>query len=328
MIAFLLACATVRPVPPTIDVDATTRPLRAELVSEGRISTRLAKPDEADLVVFYSAEQQGDLGPCGCPTRPRGGLARMAAYMDASRAQPAAPPSIVLNSGQWLEDAIGMDGNPRADMPLLNQWMIRGQVALAPDALNVSNHEVAGLSAIGGDSGGLPLVSANVKGPGIQPTIVVKRGDLTIAITGITAVGVTLQETPGYTMTEPYAAAKDALDGLDVDVRILLSYQARKAAKKLAEEGWVDLVVDAHRHRTLDEPSRIGSALWVRAHFQAMRMGELRLGIDDQHIRWALDRKIDLDDGLPDQRSQAEIYKAARAELKTIETQLYGAPKR
>ena len=328
MLALLLACVAARPVPPAVSVAAPTPGLRTELLSEGKLSDRLAKPDDASLTVFYSAEQQGDLGPCGCPTRPRGGLARMAAYIEASRAVPEAPPSIVINSGQWMEDAIGMDGNPRADMPLLNQWMVRGQVALQPDALNVTTHEIAGLSAIGGQTQGLPLVSANVHGPGIERTRVVTRGDLVIAITGITARGVTLQETPGYSVSDPYTAAKDALDGLDVDLRILMSYHARKTAKRLAEEGWVDLVVDAQRHRTLDVPSKIGDALWVRAHFQMMRLGELRLGMESQRIRWALDRKIDLDDRLPDHPDQAQIYKAAREDLKDIETQLYGSPRR
>lgn len=279
-------------------------------------------------MVFYSAEQRGDLGPCGCPTRPRGGLARMASFMDATRAEEGAPPTIVVNSGQWLEDAVGIDGNPRADMPTLNRWMVQAQVALQPDALNVSNHEIAGLSAIGGEAGGLPLVSANVQGPGIVPLVQLQRGQLRIAITGITAKAVTLQPTPGYTMTDPYKAARAVLQDVDADLKIILSYQARKTAKRLAEDGLVDLVVDAHRHRTLDVPSKVGSALWVRAHFQAMRMGELRLGLSEGSLRWALDRKIDLDDGLPDQKEQAQIYKRARRELSEIETQLYGRPKR
>ena len=331
MFALLLACVTARPVPPASVSDGSTshpKALRTELVSEGRLSSRLSPADGADLVIFYSAEQRGDLGPCGCPTRPRGGLARMASYMDATRAEESAPPTIVLNSGQWLEDAIGMDGNPRADMPALNRWMIAGQVALQPDALNVSNHEIAGLAAIGGESGGLPLVSANVQGPGILPVVQLERGGLRIAITGITAKSVTLQPTPGYSMTDPYEAARTVLQGVDADLKILLSYQARKAAKRLAEDGLVDLVVDAHRHRTLDVPSKVGGALWIRAHFQAMRMGELRLGLYEGELRWALDRKIDLDDGLPDQPEQAQIYKRARTELKEIETQLYGRPKR
>ena len=328
MLTFLLACATVRPVPPAVVATAPDKLVRTELISEGRLPSRLAQPDGADLVIFYSAEQQGDLGPCGCPTRPRGGLARLAAYTDAARALPEAAPTLVVNSGQWLEDAVGMDGNPRADMPTLNRWMITGQQALKPDALNVSNHEIAGLSAIGGDTGDLPLVSANVHGPGIVPLITLQRGDQRIAITGIAAKAVTLQPTPGYTMDDPYSAARAVLADVDADLKIVLSYQARKAAKRLAKEGLVDLVIDAHRHRTLDVPSRIGRALWVRAHFQAMRMGELRLGLDAHRIKWALDRKIDLDEGLPDQRAQAEIYRAARAELATIETQLYGKPRR
>jgi 2',3'-cyclic-nucleotide 2'-phosphodiesterase (5'-nucleotidase family) len=331
MLAFLLACVAARPVPPVAAPSVSVAPpqqrLRTELSSEGRLRTRLARQDEAELVVYYSAEQSGDLGPCGCPTRPRGGLARMAAYTAASRAQSPTVPSLVVNSGQWLEDAVGMDGEPRADMPTLNRWMVQAQVALGPDALNVSNHEIAGLAAIGGDARLLPLVSANVQGPGISEVIVVERAGRRIAITGIAARGMTLRPTPGYTMTDPYPAAKALLQRTEADLKIVLSYHAREAAKRLAEDGLVDLVIDAHRHRTLDVPSQVGSALWVRAHFQAMRMGELRLGFGTEGLAWALDRKIDLDEDLPDEPAQAAIYTAAKQELRPIEIQLYGRPK-
>ena len=110
------------------------------------MADRISPVDKASLVIYYSAEQQGDLGPCGCPNRPRGGLARMASYMDASRAIQPTPEGIVVNSGYWLEDAVGLDGKPRADVPTLNRWMTEGQTALGVDALNLSPHDMAGLS--------------------------------------------------------------------------------------------------------------------------------------------------------------------------------------
>ncbi len=326
----LLACVTTPPATPPVALQPPAPPaaLQVELASQGSLQDRLSPADDSDLVIFYGAEQSGDLGPCGCPSRPRGGLARMASYSDATNAQAGASPAILVNSGQWLEDAVGIDGNPRADVATLNRWMIKGQLALAPDALNVSTHDMAGLSGLGSGGDDLPLVSANVSGPGIEPMRFIKRGDLTIAITGITKKGMTLLQTPGYEVREPYSAALDVIDGLDVDLVVLLSYHAREAAKKLAEEGRVDVVIDAQRHRTLDEPGRIGGALWIRSHFQTLRLGELRLRLNEGKIHTAMDRKIDTDEALGEERTQAAIYREARKELRVIEKQLYGEPRK
>ncbi len=315
------------PVPQTV-AQAPPRALRAVLLDEGRLESRLSPPDGADLVIYYTAEQQGALGPCGCPTRPRGGLARMASYMEASRTVQPNPPTIVVNSGYWLEDAVGIDGNQRADVPILNHWMIQGQTALQPDALNLSTHDLAGISGQGGTPTGLAVVSANISGPGIVAVRMVERGGLKIAIIGISAPGVTLLPTPDYTVTDPYKAARAALEGVEADLVVLLSYQARAAAKRLAEDGLVDVVVDTHRHRTLDEPARVGSAIWVRAHFQGLRLGELRLGLDQGAIQWAVDRKIDMDVAVGEQAEQALIYRGAKKALREIEKQLYGRPRR
>ena len=141
--------------------------LRAELVTNGPIEKRLAEDDHADLVVYYMGEQRGSIAPCGCPDRPRGGLPRAASYLEKST------PGLVLNAGYWLDDGQGIDGQPRADATLKNQWMVRGLTQLDADAIHVSFNDLFGLSNLPQQDTNLPLVSANLQGAGIQPFIVV-----------------------------------------------------------------------------------------------------------------------------------------------------------
>jgi hypothetical protein len=96
----------------------------------------------------------------------------------------------------------------------------------------------------------------------------------------------------------------------------------------LANQGGVDVVVDTAGHRSFDPPVRVGEAIWVRSHYQTMRLGELRLGLDEGRIQWATDRKIDLDETIADQLDQQHLSTAARGELRALEREIYGRERR
>ncbi len=327
----LAACAPT--VPPVQVVSTGTGPLRGELVVDGLLQERLAAPDGAELVVLYGGEEKGSLETCGCPKRPRGSVARQAAYASAVRdAQPSVP-VVQVNGGYWLEDAMSLDGTTRPDVPVLNRWMVAGLLDLAPSALNVSYNDMAGITSLGGPelvaSEGLPLVSANLRGPGVAQTRRLELGELTVGITGISTPGVTFLPTPGFEVLSPVTAGKAVLAELrdTVDVVILLAYGAPEAARKLAETGLVDVVVDTNLHRDRSAPFRVGEAVWVRSHFQTMRLGELRLELDldgsGPRVTGALDRKIDLDPGVPDHPDAATIRDAARVEIGAAQKALF-----
>jgi len=93
---------------------------------------------------------------------------------------------------------------------------------------------------------------------------------------------------------------------------VLLAHGAPEAARSLAERGLVDVVIDTNLHRSLEPPFRVGEAIWVKSHFQTMRLGELRLGLEGGRIAWARDRKIDMDEGIPPQNDARRLEEAAR----------------
>ncbi len=290
--------------------------LRAELITTGTVAERLPAADAAETVIFYLGEQAGSLAPCGCADKPRGGLARAAAYLAQSS------PGILINTGAWLDQGQGIDGRARPDSALKNQWMVRGLQAMKPDAVHVAMPDLNGLSALPKDDLTLPLVSANLRGPGIQPFLIVERNAQRVGITGISQPGHPNVETPGFHRAKPLAAALPIVEELKrtTDVVILLAHGTTDTAKKLAKMGHVDVVIDSAEHRTFETPFVVGDAIWIRSHAQGLRLGEFRMGRDQS---WALDRKIDLDESIPGHGPVHAITKEAQSEIKALEKRLF-----
>jgi len=329
MLLLMLACASRAPQEALIlhAQESADPTLSGLLVVEGAVESRVAADDGADLVLFYGGEERGSLEPCGCPKRPRGGMSRLMAYVEASRAANPGQADLILNGGYWLEDAMGLDGQTRPDTPVMNRWMIAGVQQAGYAALNVTHNDAAGISsvlAVGGEAD-VPAVSANVTGPGLAAYRIMTVGELRIGITGISPPGLTWQQTPGFETQDPGRAAPAVLKALSeqVDVVVLLAYQTSDVARRLAQRGLVDVVIDTNLHREFSAPFRVADAVWVRSHIQTMRLGELRLGVTDGRVTWATDRKIDLDGELPSSPDVMALTALAREELDTIQRELY-----
>jgi 2',3'-cyclic-nucleotide 2'-phosphodiesterase (5'-nucleotidase family) len=161
----------------------------------------------------------------------------------------------------------------------------------------------------------LPLVSANVSGPGIARWRIVERGGLRVGITGIAAAEPTLAQTAGYTVAAPETALATVRElAAQADVVVLLAWHAPEAAKAIATAvPEVDVVVDGNRHRDHSEPFLVGNAVWAWSFLEAQRLGELRLDLEGGRVVGALDRKIDLDPSVAEDKAIAELAKQAAA---------------
>jgi 2',3'-cyclic-nucleotide 2'-phosphodiesterase (5'-nucleotidase family) len=315
----LAACA--KPPPPALEG------ARSELIVEGKLKDRVSAAP-ADAVIYYAGEHQGSMETCGCPKRPRGSLPRLASYLEASRAASPGVPDVLVHGGYWFEDSMGFDGALREDVPLMNAWMLQGMEAVGVDAANLSFQDLPGVLELDA----LPpwVVSANVTAVGDAPTparfVVIERGDMKIAVTGITDVGMTFILTPQYVVGDPVAGALAALEEMAgaADVLVLLAFQSAAAAREIAEQSdALDVVVDTSMHREFYEPLTVNRAVWVRSHYQTMRLGELRLGVDDGHVTGAFDRKIDLDPEVPDDPALKKMMREAREALEVVQAEIY-----
>ena len=319
MLAFILIACAKPPGLPAARMVTGEAGLSAEWVAEGTVEQRMAVPDGADLVLYYLGEQKGDLAPCGCPDHPRGGLPRAAAYIAA------ADGGLVLNGGYWLDDGATLDGSPMADAVLKNNWMVQGLKQLNVGAVHVGFDDLIGLSRMSSGPPELPMVSANLQGPGIVSHQVLKSGALKVGITGVSHPGSVSISTPGYTRGEP-EIARGIIEKLasETDIVVLFNHGATKTTKALLGSGAIDVVIDTAHHRSFDPPFRHGGAIWVRSHDQGQRLGELRIGLENGDIAWAIDRKIDMDVTMPDEPSQASLAAEAQQALKALDTKLFG----
>jgi 2',3'-cyclic-nucleotide 2'-phosphodiesterase (5'-nucleotidase family) len=333
LVAVVLGCAGVRapppPAPPGVVRDDLGDGLRVEIVVDGPAEGRRS-PSPADLVVLHAGEHLGSLQTCGCPRRPRGSLARLAAYDDAVR---RADPAVLVHGGRAFDDAgSASDGVLRPDVALGNAWMARALARGDWDALNVGDVDAVALSALPEAlRAPLPTVSANLSassGGSPRPWVVVERGGRRVGITGIT--GETTSLPPGWTRADPVKAGARAVAELagKADVVVLLAYRATEAAEAVAAASpGLDVVVDTALHREHLPPVRLGGAVRVGSHYQGMRAGELRLRLDGRHrVVEALDRTIDLDPTMPDEPALAAMQAQARDEVDRAQQQLFGGP--
>ena len=101
-------------------------------------------------------------------------------------------------------------------------------------------------------------------------------------------------------------------------------YADPKAARTFAREGLVDVVIDAFEHSAQYAPIRVGDAIWVRSHAGTERLGELRLW-REEGMWQAVDRKVELDDGVPARDDEAALAGAARDAIQAVEQAAFGA---
>jgi len=283
---------------------------------DGPIASRLSA-EKADLVVLYGGEHKGSLETCGCPKRPRGSLARVETVRAA-----LTDPTVLVNAGYFLEDPTGFDGAVRPDIVEGNRWMGAGLAAGRWDALNVTTFDAAALVTMApADRDALPLVSANLTGPGVDPWVIVERGGRKIGVTGVTGDEVSLGGRGEYRL----GSTKDAVDTVarlaaQVDVVVLLSWHAEDLAATVARKADVDVIIDANLHREQAPARPVGRAWRVDSYFETMRLGELRLRLDGGAIVGGVDRQIDLDPSLEDNAALLALQHEARDAIDAIQS--------
>jgi 2',3'-cyclic-nucleotide 2'-phosphodiesterase (5'-nucleotidase family) len=284
----------------------------SELATTGSLRARLPVSDAANLVLLYGGEQDGELGTCGCARRPRGSLARVEGYRRALvRAAPSVP-HLLLNAGSWLDTAAGDSGGLREDVRDSNEWMMTALEAGHWDALNLSYRDSPqfGLSEVPA-----AVLSANVRLPaGPPPWRLFDMGAFKVAVTGVSRAGLTGLQPLGTTIRDPVGTLQQILPQIQeqADVVVVLAYELGRDTGRVARLPGVDVLIEAGGYHERYDPFVEGEAVWVRSHDQTLRLGELRLVVQEGRVISAVDRKIDLDDAIPSPRALRRITSEAR----------------
>jgi len=319
----LLLAACARPgTAPAADVHAVSgvdAGLSGEVVVGGTLTERLARPDDAELVLLFGGETRGDLAPCGCKDRPAGGLARVAAHVAAVRE--TGVPTLLIDAGAFLDDTQGFGGALRPDVETGNAWVRDALDQVRVDAVNITTVDLPGIQA--GTGSTLPGVSANVHAAGIDRAVIREVGGLTVGVTGVSSVPSVLPE--GATVLPPARGLLPVLEDLAdrTDLVVLLAWNAPDAARTAARKGLVDVVIDAQGHTGRHPPVRVGDAVWVRSPARTERLGELRLHLSGGRVVEALDRRIDLGPGAPEDPDLSTLVTLAAEDVARVRAQVF-----
>jgi 2',3'-cyclic-nucleotide 2'-phosphodiesterase (5'-nucleotidase family) len=331
LFCIVLSACQPKAAPPITTPDIQRHGLSTELITNGSAKDRQsAQP--ANLAIFYTGEHQGSMETCGCPKRPRGSLPRMAQYLNVHAATHPETATLLVNGGWWLSDAMGADGALRADATLMNSSL----TTAFTDELLIHGANVSYLDLPGLQGQDVPewAISANIEtiDPDQSPIAnsrIVQIGDLRVGITGITKTDQSFVPSPAFEIRSPVKAAVEVLNGMreQSDVLVLLVYDAPEAAKAIATQvPDLDVIIDTRQNRQHSAPIRIGETLWVKSHYQTMRLGELRLNIDPSthEVALVVDRKIDMDPAIRDEPSLKNHMKAARIKIDALQSELFG----
>ncbi len=295
--------APALPPPPAIEV-------RTETLTTGRLADRLPARDGADLVLLYTAEERGSLDTCGCAVRPRGSAARAVGYRKRIQRRDPDVPTLLLDVGGWLDDAMYPDGTLQEHVPARNTFMVQGLAQGGWDVLGVGWRDAPYLA---GTDLPEPAVSANLNGPGLATHHILTAGGLTVAVTAVTSAGPTWKHVAGWDVADPVAALTLLVPTLAADVVVVLAFDTDDATRQIVRQiPGVDVVIEADDFTERAEVLGDADTIWVRAHTQGMRLGELRLHLSDGRVTSGVDRQIDLDHVIPADRGLWHLKEAQK----------------
>ncbi len=299
MVSALLAL-----VPPALAVEA-----EGSTVRSGPVRSRVAD-DDADLVIFYASEHRGKLGPCGCAVNPRGGLPRLAGYLAAVDRHGPGTPSLLVHAGRWASDRIGDTLDLRPDAQVRNEAFVRAAEAIGFDALNLTFRDAPWLRHADAPDA---AVSANV-GLDVPAVRYVEAGPWRVAVTGVGRPGSPYLQPEGVAWSDPVAAVRDGVAAWReaADLVVVLAFDTGSDTARIASIPGVDVVIEAGGYPGRQAPWTDEDTVWVQSRDEGLLVGELRLWIDDDGtVARAVDRWVDLDASIPEDRSIRRIARQA-----------------
>ncbi len=268
----------------------------------------LAQPGPKELRLYFTANRQGEIEPCGCARGRIGGLTRVANLLAQERKKTADRSSLFVDSG----DTFFLFSELQAT---------RGEEEVRKARLIAAAYQKLGLNAFSpGErdfAGGLPLllelrkesgaafVSANLRGEDgallFEPFHLFTERGLRVAVTGI-ASEEAFQKISGIKVSPPKEALSSVLSQIrsqSPDVIVVLSHRGMKADREMAKEPGIDVIVGSHSLDITDKPVREGSTAIVQADLQGQQLGILDWkGGDVQGALVDLDTRYDGKNGL------------------------------
>ncbi len=271
---------------------------------------------ERTAELFFTTGLLGTVEPCGCTTRPLGGIARLAARVGAG------PDRALVDAGQLLLPEEGIDGFTRPQHLLKASLIARVFRRLGAVAVNLTPSDLGeglGLLEKLQREGAVPLVSANVRprddqGPSVARSSLRTIGEIRFGFTGVTLPEAAAEAAPELTALEFAPAVRAEVAALresGAEVIVVLAHLPDAEARALAEaEPGIDLILRAPGSPSGDDPApptQVGPVVLAEAGREGQYVGRARFRVGPAGT-WS--RPFELDDG--GARAKSEIARLAR----------------
>ncbi|MFO0723318.1 MAG: UshA-like (seleno)protein [Myxococcota bacterium] len=279
-----------------------------------------------EAVLFFSTEVSGYIEPCGCTSKPLGGIQRLARVVLDEKL-----PHAVIDAGDLLFPSEPITEATREQHVLKARLLARMYRQLGAAAINLGPTELAGGAELLKDlqrEGAVPFVSANVRpvgdrGPSVAQSFLRELGGIKIGLTGV-ATPETMTTDPAFTALEyapPLKAEIALLKKRGAELIVVLAHVGAKEAQDLAAlVPEVDVLIRAPGTpigHAPAAPERVGGVLVLEAGSQGQHVGRLRLRLP----AGAITRPLALDDGGARQKQQnALVERKIRALEQEVET--------
>lgn len=247
--------------------------------------TQAEARERPSLTLYFLTDLDGYLEPCGCQTRPLGGIDRVAQAVSSARGH--APTSLFVAAGDIFFE------HPTVEDRMVFQERERAQtIARVLDSLNLAAYAPGPADfALGPDTwralSSSLHATALAANAGMSRSIIREVSGLRVGIIGVSdfasADGQRVHGAPEA--TDPITAVRGAISGLrgrDVSLVVVLASVSQRTARAIAAEiPGIDIVVAArHEGSAIPPPERIGTAYIVTTPNQAKALGAIDLWLN------------------------------------------------
>ncbi|HAJ78520.1 MAG TPA: hypothetical protein DCO75_02010 [Fibrobacteres bacterium] len=282
-----------------------------------------ATENNDSVTIIASGETHAMLLPCDCPVNPGGGLAKRAYLINKKRDSGSV---LLLDAGGFAGGGMYdsyTEGRVKDSLRTLSA--MRAMALMNYDAVAIGDDDLAfGAKwlALAGQRCGLPIVSANCMNidntyVGV-PYLLVKKGKLTFAITGLTTQERFSSQADSAVITQPFRALRKIWPQMvkKSDCRIVLSHLGEEMSRMLPDSfPGCNVVINGHRKNMTEASATVNNALLMQFGFAGKNLSWAHIG---PHIDNFFNVKTGWIPVTPDIPDDSAILKIVQPEEKTV----------
>jgi hypothetical protein len=254
------------------------------------------------LRIYFTANRQGEIAPCGCQVHQIGGLNRIDTYVKKENKRNA----LFLDAGDTFFSTNPLNPRRREQEKARAKVIAKSYRLMAVDAFSPGERDFAeGVTFLKSlrDLSGATFIGSNLTDPDgnliFQKFQIVQKDSFRVGIFSLVSPEV-FSKVSGVVVTDPEAAAKSVLNDLKqqgVQKIILLSHLGLEQDRKIAAtlKGAVDLIIGSHSMDVLEKPEMVGETAIVQPQNEGQQLGVVDLNGANRNITARL---VDLDKDL------------------------------